>query len=149
MVLTPASSDSAGQFRVSVTIPLSAAPGEHDIVVTGPSSTQGRRHSSVAELTVADLNCSDFQVQEDAQAVLAANSSDPHELDGDEDGVACEELPRRGGGTSGGSTPGGQLSRTGAHLWGLAKVAVAAFFVGLVLVRAGRRRDAGGDAGNA
>jgi hypothetical protein len=40
-------------------------------------------------------NCSDFQYQEDAQAVLALDPRDPHRLDGDKDGIACESLPHR------------------------------------------------------
>lgn len=49
----------------------------------------------------ADLNCSDFQYQEDAQAHLDADPSDPDHLDGDNDGIACESLPHRpGGGTT-------------------------------------------------
>lgn len=56
------------------------------------------------------LNCSNFQYQEDAQAVLDANPSDPNGLDGnDNDGIACESLPQRGsttGGSTGGSTAG-------------------------------------------
>jgi len=40
-------------------------------------------------------NCSDFQFQEDAQAVLTANPADPNRLDADHDGVACEALPHR------------------------------------------------------
>jgi hypothetical protein len=43
----------------------------------------------------ADLNCGDFQYQEDAQAVLNQNPSDPNHLDEDHDGVACESLPHR------------------------------------------------------
>ena len=43
---------------------------------------------------------SDFQFQEDAQAVLDQDRSDPHRLDGlsedESDGIACESLPRRG-----------------------------------------------------
>ena len=39
------------------------------------------------------LNCSDFDTQEEAQAVLDADPSDPHGLDGDGDGIACEDLP--------------------------------------------------------
>jgi micrococcal nuclease len=35
-------------------------------------------------------NCSDFASQADAQAVLRADPSDPNQLDGDRDGVACE-----------------------------------------------------------
>jgi hypothetical protein len=47
-----------------------------------------------------DLDCDDFTYQEEAQAVLDADRSDPHRLDGGQDGppdgVACESLPRRG-----------------------------------------------------
>jgi hypothetical protein len=53
----------------------------------------------------ADLNCGDFATQAEAQAVLAADPSDPNGLDGDDDGQACEEH-----GYSGSS--GGQVSRT-------------------------------------
>jgi len=42
-------------------------------------------------------NCSDFTYQEDAQAVLDADASDPNRLDADKDGVACESLPHRPG----------------------------------------------------
>jgi hypothetical protein len=45
-----------------------------------------------------DLDCSDFRSQRDAQAVLDRNPRDPNNLDPDNDGVACEKLPRRGGG---------------------------------------------------
>lgn len=38
-------------------------------------------------------NCSDFDTQEEAQAVLEEDYSDPNYLDGDDDGVACESLP--------------------------------------------------------
>lgn len=40
-------------------------------------------------------DCSDFYNQEQAQAVLNADRSDPNYLDGDYDGIACERLPRR------------------------------------------------------
>ena len=39
-----------------------------------------------------DQDCSDFEYQGAAQAVLAGDPSDPHGLDADSDGVACEEL---------------------------------------------------------
>ena len=42
------------------------------------------------------LNCPNFQFQEDAQAVLDADPSDPNGLDRDKDGVACQNLPHRG-----------------------------------------------------
>lgn len=40
-----------------------------------------------------DLNCSDFATQEDAQAVLDADPTDPNYLDGEGDGIPCESLP--------------------------------------------------------
>jgi len=49
-----------------------------------------------------NCNCSDFKYQEDAQAVLDADKSDPHQLDGqNKNGRACESLPS---GQSSGST---------------------------------------------
>jgi Excalibur calcium-binding domain len=51
---------------------------------------------------LADLNCSDFASQEEAQENLLPG--DPHGLDGDDDGVACEELPSEG--TGGGPDEG-------------------------------------------
>ena len=72
---------------------------------------------SVSKLTstvqAQDLyNCDDFPFQEDAQAVYDQDPSDPYGLDGllgeafaGEQGVACEELPRRGGGPVLAQTP--------------------------------------------
>ena len=48
----------------------------------------------------ADLNCDDFEFQEEAQAVYDADPTDPNRLDADNDGIACEELPSRGTGQS-------------------------------------------------
>jgi endonuclease YncB( thermonuclease family) len=61
----------------------------------------------------ADKNCSDFDTQAQAQNFFLNNggpSSDPHGLDGDGDGIACESNPcpcnydTSGGGTSGTTT---------------------------------------------
>ena len=44
------------------------------------------------------LDCDDFEYQEDAQAALDADPSDPNHLDEDDpapDGIACESLPAR------------------------------------------------------
>jgi hypothetical protein len=57
-----------------------------------------------------DLDCDDFDTQEEAQAVLDADPSDPHRLDEDDDGLACEALPGGGDGgdgDDGGGTPTG------------------------------------------
>jgi hypothetical protein len=47
-----------------------------------------------------DLDCADFATQEQAQAVLRRDPSDPNGLDGDGDGIACEDLPHAGDGVN-------------------------------------------------
>jgi hypothetical protein len=43
---------------------------------------------------IADRDCADFDSQAEAQSFLSASGpGDPHRLDGDDDGVACERLP--------------------------------------------------------
>lgn len=44
-------------------------------------------------LAAEDLDCGNFATQEQAQAVLDSDRSDPNGLDGDNDGIACESLP--------------------------------------------------------
>jgi hypothetical protein len=44
--------------------------------------------------SIEDLDCVDFVYQEQSQAVLDRDSSDPHRLDADNDGISCESLPR-------------------------------------------------------
>ena len=39
-----------------------------------------------------DYDCKHFDTQEQAQKVLERDSSDPHRLDGDDDGTACENI---------------------------------------------------------
>jgi hypothetical protein len=44
-----------------------------------------------------DLNClEDFRFQEEAQAEFDSDPSDPHDLDADNDAIACEDLPSSG-----------------------------------------------------
>jgi hypothetical protein len=47
-----------------------------------------------------DYDCADFSSQEEAQEYLLPG--DPYNLDGDNDGIACEDLPSGGGGGGGG-----------------------------------------------
>ena len=56
----------------------------------------------------ADLDCANFDTQDEAQAVLNQDRSDPNGLDGDSDGKACEHLPSEGTGGPGPSPGGGQ-----------------------------------------
>ena len=58
--------------------------------------------------TTADLDCADFATQQEAQAELERDPSDPNNLDADGDGVACETYPYGTGG--GGGEGGGDLN---------------------------------------
>ncbi|MGV9359707.1 excalibur calcium-binding domain-containing protein [Amycolatopsis sp. NPDC003731] len=51
--------------------------------------------AQLATPLAADKDCSDFQYQEEAQAVLDATPGDPNGLDRDKNGIACETLPHR------------------------------------------------------
>lgn len=75
-------------MRLRTTLTVLATAGL-TVVLAGPAGA-------------ADLNCSDFATQAQAQAVLDANPADPNNLDQDGDGIACESLPA--GGTEDGTT---------------------------------------------
>lgn len=53
-----------------------------------------------------DLNCADFGSQAEAQAEFDKDTSDPNNLDADNDGIACESLD---GGSGGGEGSGADL----------------------------------------
>ena len=80
------------------------------------------------------FDCSDFLFRDIGQAILDADPSDPHNLDPDNDGIACEDLPARGdpgtfpstGVGVGGEATAGQIAR-----W------LMAAFAGLGLAMAG------------
>jgi micrococcal nuclease len=58
------------------------------------SQPEGQSDGSVSGANPQDTNldCAGFETHEEAQRVLEQDPSDPHYLDGDGDGVACEEL---------------------------------------------------------
>jgi hypothetical protein len=59
-----------------------------------------RDRNSTSETSEEDRDCGDFSTQPEAQRFFERNQpGDPHGLDGDGDGVACESLPA-GGSTS-------------------------------------------------
>jgi len=59
---------------------------------TQPSSPPASS-STFPACATSDCDCSDFRTQVEAQRLLDAYPGDPHRLDGDDDGVACESLP--------------------------------------------------------
>ena len=62
------------------------------LLLTG-CSTQTKK-ANLPSCTQSDCNCGDFNTQEEAQRVLEAFNGDPHKLDGDGNGLACESLAR-------------------------------------------------------
>jgi micrococcal nuclease len=56
----------------------------------GPPASQST--SSAGNGGDSNLDFASFETHEEAQRVLEQDPSDPHYLDGDDDGVACEEL---------------------------------------------------------
>ena len=96
------------------------------------------------------FSCSDFVYQDTAQAILQADPSDPHNLDPDGNGIACETLPPRpdtgdgavtgfpdvGDGADGVPTVGQIVRWLTAALVGIALAGLAS--IGVVRLRAGR-----------
>ena len=64
-----------------VVVPGGPAPADPEPASPDPASPEP-----------GDLNCADFASQEEAQATLDADPSDPNGLDADGDGIACEDL---------------------------------------------------------
>lgn len=48
--------------------------------------------SILAYVKLHEYDCIDFRTQQDAQKVFLRNSQDVYHLDGDQDGIACENL---------------------------------------------------------
>lgn len=57
-----------------------------------PQSQPDNQSASRGSGAESDLDCASFDTHEEAQRVLEQDPSDPNYLDGDGDGVACEEL---------------------------------------------------------
>jgi hypothetical protein len=60
-----------------------------------------------------DLNCEDFDSQDEAQAELDRDPSDPNNLDADNDGLACETYPYENSGDDNGTPVDGQYDDGG------------------------------------
>lgn len=89
-----------------------------------------------AALAQEDVDCAAFATQEEAQAFFLAEGgpeSDPHGLDADSDGVACEDLP------SAGVAVEGELAATGANPWMMALVGAVLLSFGVVAYRRAAR----------
>ena len=82
-----------GTYRIETTNTLPAQQAEPQPAPSTPNSVSSPS-SLTYDPTGPDRNCSDFSSQTEAQAFYeAAGPGDPHRLDGNSDGVACESLP--------------------------------------------------------
>jgi len=58
------------------------------------SKNKGDSFSEERPASTGDKDCSDFATHREAQEFFeSADSGDPHGLDRDDDGIACETLP--------------------------------------------------------
>jgi hypothetical protein len=89
----------------------------------------------VDEPRVVDIDCVDFEFQEEAQLVYDQDPSDPYNLDPNGDGFACSSLPISGASVQ-------QVPRTGAGVavHPFAALAAAALVIGLGAAAFGFRR---------
>ncbi|GAA4831371.1 excalibur calcium-binding protein [Kitasatospora terrestris] len=93
----------------------------------------------------ADLDCPNFSTQQEAQAVLNADPSDPNNLDADNDNIACEDLPSGTGSSAAPAAPGAAASAApSAAPSASASSGAAAVVAPTGPVAAGVGRDSGG-----
>ena len=77
-------------------IPIVPTPTPTPSPTPSPSPTPPTPMTSLPPCSYTDCNCSHFTTQSEAQKFFVAAGgphSDPHQLDGDNDGLACESLP--------------------------------------------------------
>lgn len=83
--------------RSGTTGPPVPAPGAEEAAppppAPEPTTEPAPEPQPSAELPPEDLDCSDFDTQQDAQETLDTDPSDPYGLDGEGDGIPCESLP--------------------------------------------------------
>ncbi len=79
----------AMKFWISLGV-LTAAVG---LSALGVAEVEALTPIRFAQDATADLDCEDFDTQEEAQAVLDEDDADPNNLDPNGDGIACALLP--------------------------------------------------------
>jgi hypothetical protein len=99
--------DYIGDHAYSSSDPGFDTAGDYAVVTTTEIACDGASPPpEETTTTTADLDCADFATQQEAQAELERDPSDPSNLDGDGDGEACETYPY---GDSSGTGGGGEL----------------------------------------
>ena len=122
----------AQYFDVSPTIVQQCIQEAQDDTMGGAmdettGGAMGETTGRAMEETTGDLNCDDFDTQEEAQAVFDEDETDPNGLDADNDGIACEangdddgadqdDGDQNGDGVIDGTVPDKDLPNTGGSL---------------------------------
>ena len=83
-----AKSSNLGFWSEPNVLPWDYRRGER-VSSSNPSNSDS---SNLPACVDSDCDCFDFSSQQEAQQVLEAFPGDPHRLDGDSDGIACESL---------------------------------------------------------
>jgi hypothetical protein len=84
--------DYIGDHAVSSSDPGFDTDGDYAVVTTTGIVCQGGGTTLEEPPAREELDCAEFATQQEAQAELERDLSDPHGLDADADGTACEEL---------------------------------------------------------
>jgi beta-lactamase superfamily II metal-dependent hydrolase len=80
-------------YSITTTSGLGPTPTVSPTPAPTPTPTPPSLLDICGPCAATDCNCSDFDTQAEAQACLDADPTDPFNLDGDNDGIACESLP--------------------------------------------------------
>lgn len=82
------------------------AAGEQNTAQSAQQAHPSRTDTAIPPLpSDGNYDCADFETQAQAVVVLKQDPSDPHYLDGDGDGIPCEDLPSSQGSFAGASSP--------------------------------------------
>ena len=74
------------------------ATGGEDAAQPAREAKASRTDAAIPPLPAdGNYDCADFETRAQAKAVLEQDPSDPHYLDGEGDGIPCEDLPSGGG----------------------------------------------------
>jgi hypothetical protein len=114
--------DYIGDHAVSSSDPGFDTAGDYAVVSTAGIACEGASPPlNEPPTSTEDLDCANFATQQEAQAELERDPSDPNGLDADNDGIACEELAGGGGGGGDGELDCADFATQGAAQKELAK----------------------------
>jgi hypothetical protein len=120
---TPTPTSSAKPTPTATSTTTSTATATSSATATSATTTQARGGTTTTtkpgtrgDSFLVDLDCKDFPTQAAAQKAFDNDRSDPHNLDRDNDGFACELGGGTGTGTSGnGAADSGDYTSTGGY----------------------------------